>query len=539
MARSKKTSDKTGKNDNGKASEKAAPEGSPEEQIEDAVVISETPPEEDKAAGDGAGEADTGEPEAEDLPEIAAYVEGGDEPDAPDEDAQTEEAPTEDAAEPEAAAVVPESAEDPDSEAKSDDSEPAEPAVEETAGADDDTSVTEDAAADDPADDAVEDTTGVEGETFVMTESADGSGEEEAGEPSKEKETEPEEDIHVPATRADAAEQPRRVSPVPAFAAMVLGGVVAAGIGYAVAISMTPEPPEDTGMDPETAAALSEQADRLAQIEAGLGETVSPETVEQAIAPISETVAGVDSRIDGVESTLSALDERLADLSDRVETIAMRPESTGIDPGEFDQAITEFRQQLESAIRNAQVEIDEARQEAERISEEAFNSEQSAIARAAWREVRAALEGGAPYAAALAEVAPMLDGPVPEVLAAHADDGLPTLADLQAGFPEAARAAIAQETREEVDGGTLDRVTSFLKVQTGYRSLEPRAGDDADAVLSRAEAALRGGDLTTALAEVDTLDGPAAAAMNGWTEAARARVSALDAAADISARLLE
>jgi len=75
-----------------------------------------------------------------------------------------------------------------------------------------------------------------------------------------------------------------------------------------------------------------------------------------------------------------------------------------------------------------------------------------------------------------------------------------------------------------------NRVNAFVRSQLGLRSLAPREGDDADAVLSRAEAALREGDLEATLAELDGLPDPAKAEMAAWVEAATARVDALEAA---------
>jgi len=72
-------------------------------------------------------------------------------------------------------------------------------------------------------------------------------------------------------------------------------------------------------------------------------------------------------------------------------------------------------------------------------------------------------------------------------------------------------------------------VMNFLRSQTGARSLAPRDGDDTDAVLSRAEAALRQGDLATTLTELDALTGDPAAAMAAWRAQAETRMAALAA----------
>ena len=81
-----------------------------------------------------------------------------------------------------------------------------------------------------------------------------------------------------------------------------------------------------------------------------------------------------------------------------------------------------------------------------------------------------------------------------------------------------------------------DRVSSFLRTQTGLRSLTPRDGNDPDAVLSRAEAALTQGRLADALAELDALPDAALPALKDWTATATLRLSAESAVAALAAQ---
>jgi hypothetical protein len=67
------------------------------------------------------------------------------------------------------------------------------------------------------------------------------------------------------------------------------------------------------------------------------------------------------------------------------------------------------------------------------------------------------------------------------------------------------------------------------------RSLAPREGNDPDAVLSRAEAALAAGDLGTALAEAAALPEAGQAAMAGWVGLAAVRQAATAALAELTA----
>jgi hypothetical protein len=90
----------------------------------------------------------------------------------------------------------------------------------------------------------------------------------------------------------------------------------------------------------------------------------------------------------------------------------------------------------------------------------------------------------------------------------------------------------------EVPGdGTWNRLSAFLRSQTGARSLTPRSGDDPDAVLSRAEAALRAGDLKAALAEIAKLPQAGQDRMSEWVGLAEKRVSAMEAVESLASEL--
>jgi hypothetical protein len=64
------------------------------------------------------------------------------------------------------------------------------------------------------------------------------------------------------------------------------------------------------------------------------------------------------------------------------------------------------------------------------------------------------------------------------------------------------------------------------------RSLEPREGDDPDAVLSRVEAAARAGDIAAALAEIEALPEVAREPLADWIDRAEAHRAAQAALQD-------
>lgn len=364
-----------------------------------------------------------------------------------------------------------------------------------------------------------------------------------------------ESDTRAPVEAAEelhAATAPPPPPPAPArsgmggIALLLIGGAAAALIGFLAArylddlASRQAEGPTPA----ENAAALADQAVRLDAMQATL-DGLSSRDIGAEIAAVVEPVrTELDGALGDTSARLDALSGDLAALAEQVETIAMRPVATGIDADAFDDALAEFRSDLDAAIAeankavaDAQAEITEARETAQEISDEAFRAEQASIARAAWSQVAAAIDSGTPYAEALAEATAALAVPVPDVVAANAEKGVPSLAALQESFPDAARRALDASIRASAGDGALDKLTAFIRVQSGARSLAPRDGDDPDAVLSRAEAAVQKGDLDTAISELAALPEPGQAAMAGWREAAATRIAARSATADIAQKI--
>ena len=112
-------------------------------------------------------------------------------------------------------------------------------------------------------------------------------------------------------------------------------------------------------------------------------------------------------------------------------------------------------------------------------------------------------------------------------LEAYASTGVATTQDLVRDFAPAARAALAASRAGEETTG----LGAFVQSRLNIRSVEPREGDDPDAVLSRVGAAVDEGRIADALSEIDLLPNEARAAMSDWIDAARARADAVTAAA--------
>jgi len=190
------------------------------------------------------------------------------------------------------------------------------------------------------------------------------------------------------------------------------------------------------------------------------------------------------------------------------------------------------------AAQRADVEkmIDEARATeaaARALEANAATAARNAQNQATSTRLLGALNNGAPYASILAELA-SAGVAIPDALNASAGVGVATLASLADAFPVSARAALsAARDEQSSDGG----IGGFFRRQLGARSVVPREGDDPDAILSRAEAAVTGGDLSDALTEIATLPEAAGTAMQGWVDIATTRLTALQAADQLAQSL--
>ncbi len=353
------------------------------------------------------------------------------------------------------------------------------------------------------------------------------------------------------------AAEPRRSG---GFLAPLLGGVLAAVLGYGLAIygwtqnlALPFLPQADSGADAalgdlraEISAEAEARAAEIAALEAELealrgapGEDGDTTVLEERLAEIEARIA--DPAVAGSADALAALEDRLAALEarpvaegsdvDAGELSALREQVSAVQ-SEVDRLSTEAAE--ETAAARAAAEAAEEELAARAAEAEAIAS--SSAARAALAQLSAALESGAPLSPGV-EALESAGVAVPPALDA-ARDGVPTLAALQQSYPEAARAALSEAmAADEAPDAPLDRFGSFLRSQVALRSLSPREGDDADAILSRAEAALRAGDLTTAVAEIETLPEAAQAPLSEWQTQARNRLAAVEAVQTVSTEI--
>lgn len=323
--------------------------------------------------------------------------------------------------------------------------------------------------------------------------------------PAPEKAAEPEEDSTQPTPTPAPSAQPASGST--GFLPLLLGGLLAGVIGFAVATFTAPQP------DNTLANQVAAQATTIAALEDRI-----------ANAPVTD--------LSGIEAALSTLDASLATLTERVTALEERPVGTGgsvsVDTSDVQAEMDALRAQIAELTGAAETELAEARAAAASIEENAAAAARNAAARAALARVQTALESGAPIGAALGDLEAATGASAPTALL-NVQDGVPTLASLQDQFPEMARAALATARSEGVSGEETSGFAAFIRNQLDVRSTSPQEGNSADAILSRAEAAVRAGRLSDALAEISGLPEVARAEMSDWLGQAEARADAIAA----------
>ncbi|MQQ08172.1 hypothetical protein GFB49_06895 [Epibacterium sp. SM1979] len=313
----------------------------------------------------------------------------------------------------------------------------------------------------------------------------------------------------------------------------VIGGIIAAGLGFGLAQTEVLDPYFGKGgAEIESlTAAQSDLGQKLTDVTTRLDALVIPDLDPLAVRV--DALEGFANDLPQQPSVdLSAIETKLADLQSQIAALQARPVTEG--------ASAEATAAFEAEIAKLQDSFSKQREEVEAMFDQARALEQAsaeaakiASAQTVLARLRAAVDAGQPFGGMTSELSD-LGVDVPQALLDRGTDGVSTLAALTESFAPAARAALAAVRDEGKDSaGLLDYVNRHL----GARSVAPRDGDDPDAVLSRAEAAVRKGDLETAISETSTLPEAAASAMADWVDAAVARQQTLVAAETLSQSL--
>jgi hypothetical protein len=312
---------------------------------------------------------------------------------------------------------------------------------------------------------------------------------------------------------------------------LFLGGVATSALGFGGALFLAKTYPQVIGIavNPGVDQRLSDHDKRLTDLAGALAALPAPGNDPQTDNALEAAIADQKSAnakdVADLTKRLSGLETQLAALTARQDSLEASAPADGVASTAAINAATEAATSRANA----------AEEEAARAKAEAEAILKKSVQREALGELQSGFENGAALNGALSKLADTGIS-IPDDLASQAQ-GVPTLAALRRIFPAAARDALAASLAETAGGGVISRMTAFLRSQIGARSLTPRAGDDPDAVLSRAEAALGAGDLAVALSEIAALPDAGKARLAEWTGLAARRLAAGAAIASLAAEM--
>ena len=315
--------------------------------------------------------------------------------------------------------------------------------------------------------------------------------------------------------------------------AMILGGVIAAALGFGAAIyleqgsAIFPQSKANEAFRAEAGEQLASLQGSVSNIEAQVkmnSDKVGSLTSELSQGP---DLKAMETSLAALTGSVATLDEKLANLDARFSNLTQDTVSAALSQDVVDAYQKELAD-LQASLKSQREQVEAMVATAQAKEAEVAEISQNTLTRAALTRVDTALQSGRPFAAALSEYEAVIGEAAPVELSQFAQDGLTPVSELTESYVDHARAALAAARASEGSGGAGSGIGNFLKTQLQARSVTPKDGDDADAVLSRAEAALKDGRLSDTLAELDTLPEASKAEMSPWMEAAKARQDALN-----------
>ena len=328
-----------------------------------------------------------------------------------------------------------------------------------------------------------------------------------------------------------------------AFIPLLLGGVVSGVIGFGAATYYFMNRPSDEAQAlVQVQAALDAQQGTLGSVNSKVEELSTTMTSVKSdfggqVSELTETVGQKDREL---ADALESMSGSIADFETRLTALEKRPiaEAGGMTSeaaAAYERELRTMRDLLETQRTDIEKLAAEATARIEGVAQQAASAEQAAeetakitAVRVAVSKLQSALDNGGAFDATVANLAGA-GVEISPVLADAAKGGVPTLMELQESFPKAARAGLSASVKATTGDGAVSAIGSFFRSQVGARSLEPREGDDPDAVLSRAEAALGNDNIADAIALISALPKEGQAEMSDWVNAANMRLNAVDA----------
>jgi hypothetical protein len=311
--------------------------------------------------------------------------------------------------------------------------------------------------------------------------------------------------------------EPQAVTKKSGVIPLVLGGALCVGLGYAGANFLKPDgwpfPGASTAQlqqqvgaleaaiegaqatSAQNAAFIEALRDEAQAANAKLKDTIEEMDVNAAVAPISEDLTALEKRLTALEA---------APVTEAI----VSPEATAAYERQLAEMQTLLTDEIER-LQEAKTTAEATQQAAEKVTD--------------MSRLQEAVNSGVPFGSLIDDLS--ID--VPEVVKVASAQGVTTLPQLAADFEDAADVAIVETAKSDTENQSWS--TRFLRTQLGLRSLSPKEGSSPDAILSRAQQAVRDNDLSVALTEISTLPDVGQAVMATWVAKAQTRLDVTNA----------
>ena len=307
---------------------------------------------------------------------------------------------------------------------------------------------------------------------------------------------------------------------------LVVAGFICAGLGFGAAILSQPSNPiwpvhpDMAQFRDETTGQITVIDTRLNALEGRVTDVDQRAVGDVFQSDLDELTTGYDKRFSEIASQLENFDKRLAALEKSTIESAIPDELVA----QYQDEVKRLKETLEAQRESLQQFMSETAETANEVTQRAKDT----VARGILAQIRAAIDAGGPFDTAIKEFDEQVGEVLPNQLRSLAEEGVQTYQELRDSFAEAARSALNAARDELNESEGFAGIGNYLRKQFQARSVKPKAGDDADAVLSRAEQALRENDLNGALNELDALPDAARDQMQPWIDQARERQDALE-----------
>jgi len=263
------------------------------------------------------------------------------------------------------------------------------------------------------------------------------------------------------------------------------------------------------------------------------GDEARQAALEQSLDEVNQRLAALDGQQAASHETAS-LAQRLTALEaqartpsndPRVAALAQKTDQTAEDLTRLNGAIDGLRRAMppEGTI----LRLAERAEQAEKAVRDVAAQQQSAQALLlVVGQLREAIDRGDPYdieLRAARRIAPAEEAPSLDALTASASTGVARRDALVADFPALASAIVRAEFAP--DGNFWQRALNKLTALVNIRRIDGTGADTA-AIVARAEARVKDGDLAKAVQELSALQGAPAQVAAPWLKSAGARVAA-------------